>query len=179
MANEKVARRYAAAIFSLAKDQNAVDSIGLDLDGINGAIESDESTKRFFIAPVIDAGEKARVITAAFGGANEVALHSVLLLVRKRREALLPEIVQQYKVLQMQARGAEPLTVTTAQALSAAELAKMVARLETFYKKKFDVTQKIDAGLIGGVRIMMGDRRIDGSISGRLEDLSRTLFAKN
>ncbi|MDQ2918352.1 MAG: F0F1 ATP synthase subunit delta, partial [Verrucomicrobiota bacterium] len=78
-----------------------------------------------------------------------------------------------------QARGAEAVTVTTGQALSPQELRKMIARLEAVYKKKFDVTQKIDPTIIGGVRIMMGDRRIDGSISGRLEDLSRTLFAKN
>ncbi|GAC1391312.1 MAG: F0F1 ATP synthase subunit delta [Vulcanimicrobiaceae bacterium] len=180
MANEKVSRRYATAIFGLATEQNAVEPVGKDLARIDDAISSDETTKRFFLAPIIDAKEKERVLTESFSGqAHELALHALLLLVRKRREALLPEIVQQYKTLEMQARGAEPLTVTTAQALSAQELHKMVARLEQVYKKKFDVTQRVDPKLIGGVRIMMGDRRIDGSISGRLDELSRTLFAKN
>lgn len=180
MANEKVSRRYAAAVFSLAHEQNAVEQVGRDLERIDDAIQSDETTKRFFVAPVIDAKEKTRVLTETFGDkAHELALHTLLLLVGKRREALLPEIVRQYKALEMQGRGAEPLTVTTAQSLSAAELAKMVQRLEQVYKKKFDVTQQIDPKLIGGVRITMGDRRIDDSIAGRLEDLSRTLFAKN
>lgn len=180
MANEKVSRRYATAIFCLAKEQNAIEEVGRDLARIDDAIASDEMTKRFFIAPVIAASQKERVLTDSFlNNAHPVAVHTLLLLVRKHREALLPEIVQQYKSLEMQARGAEPLTLTTAQALSAEELHKMVARLEHVYKKKFDVTHKIDPSLIGGVRIMMGDRRIDSSISGRLEDLSRTLFAKN
>lgn len=180
MANEKVSRRYANAIFSLATEQNEVDRIGRDLERIDDAIGSDESTKRFFIAPVISAKEKARVLTEAFAsGAHPVALHTLLLLVRKRREALLPEIVRQYKQLEMQAHGAEPLTVTSAQPISADELKNMVIRLEAAYKKKFDVTQQVDPKLIGGVRISMGDRRIDDSIAGRLEDLSRTLFAKN
>jgi F-type H+-transporting ATPase subunit delta len=79
----------------------------------------------------------------------------------------------------MQARGAEPLTVTSAKQLSPQELNVLVARLQKIYGKTFDVTQNVDPNLIGGVRIMMGDRRIDGSVEGRLEELSRTLFAKN
>jgi F-type H+-transporting ATPase subunit delta len=108
-----------------------------------------------------------------------VALHTLLLLVRKRRESLLRAIVQQYDVLQMQARGAEPLTITSAKQLSQNELNQLVSRLEKIYGKTFDVTQNVDPNLIGGVRIAMGDRLIDGSVEGRLEELSRTLFAKN
>lgn len=180
MANEKVSRRYATAVFALAKEQNVVEDVGRDLGRIDDAISRDEETRRFFVAPVIDAKEKARVLTQSFGGnCQELALHVLLLLVRKRREALLPELVKQFKVLQMQDRGLEPVTITTAQPLSDEDLRKMVARLEHVFQKKFDVTQKVDSQLIGGVRIMLGDRRIDSSISGRLEDLSRTLFAKN
>ncbi|GAC1657599.1 MAG: F0F1 ATP synthase subunit delta [Vulcanimicrobiaceae bacterium] len=180
MANEKLARRYASAIFALASDGKATEGVGHDLQRVNDAIQSNDDTKRFFVAPVVDAQEKERVLRDTIAGnVHEVALHALLLLVRKRREALLPEIVRQYRILEMRARGAEPLTVTTARALSAPALAKMLSRLEEVYAKKFDVKQDVDPHLIGGARIMMGDRRIDGSVSGRLEDLSRTLFAKN
>jgi F-type H+-transporting ATPase subunit delta len=180
MANETVARRYAAAIFQLASEQRAVEAVGKDLRMLGDAIYEEETTKAFFLSPVIERREKERVLAAAFTGkAHDVALHTLLLLVRKRREALLREIVQQYAVLEQQARGAEPLSITSAKQLSADELRALVARLETIYGKKFDVSQRVDQNLIGGVRIMMGDRRIDGSVEGRLEELSRTLFAKN
>lgn len=180
MANEKVARRYAVAVFQLAGDQRAVEAVGKDLHVLSDAIYEDGTTKEFFLSPVIDSKEKAQVLAAAFAGkAHEIALHTVLLLVRKRREALLKEIVAQYDVLQMRARGAEPLTITSAKELSREKLGELVAALEKIYSKTFDVTQRIDPSLIGGVRIMMGDRRVDGSVEGRLEELSRTLFAKN
>ena len=139
----------------------------------------DGLTKEFFLSPVIDRKEKEKLLLATFSGkVNEIALNALLLLVRKRREALLAEIVRQYDVLQMQARGAEPLTIATAKPLSDQDLHALVARLESVYGKKFDVAQRMDPSLIGGVRIMMGDRRIDGSVEGRLEELSRTLFAQ-
>ena len=114
----------------------------------------------------------------AFGGkVNDISLHTLLLLVRKRREAILSDLLTEYRKLELASRGLEPLTVATAKDIPDAELRAMVARLEAVYSKKFDVTVKHDASLIGGVRIIMGDRRIDGSVAGRLEELTRTLFA--
>lgn len=180
MANETVARRYALAVFQLAAEQQAVDAVGADLHTLRDAIYADQTSKGFLLSPVIDRKEKERVFSAAFAGkTHDVALHTLLLLVRKRREALLAEIVQQYDALQLQARGEEPLTVTSAKELSTGELRSLVERLEKLYGKKFSVTQTVQPNLIGGVRIMMGDRRIDGSVEGRLEELTRTLFAKN
>jgi F-type H+-transporting ATPase subunit delta len=43
------------------------------------------------------------------------------------------------------------------------------------YGKKFEVKEVVDPRLIGGLRIRMGDRRIDASISGRLDSLAREL----
>jgi F-type H+-transporting ATPase subunit delta len=180
MANETVARRYALAVFQLAEQGRVVDAVGRDLHALSDAIHDDQAAKGFFLSPVINRKEKERLFAQAFAGkVHDVALHTVLLLVRKRREALLVEIVRQYDALQLQARGEEPLTITSAKQLSASELRTLVDRLEKIYGKKFNVSQAVQPNLIGGVRITMGDRRIDGSVEGRLEELTRTLFAKN
>ena len=180
MANETVARRYAAATYELASDAKAVDRVRSDLHAFKDAIYSDAATRSFFFSPVVDRKEKVRILEKAFGPkAHDIALHSLLLLVRKRRETLLAEIVAQFDVLEVRGRGAEPLTITTAAALSDEDARAMVSRLEKIYGKTFNVEQKVDTHLIGGMRIMMGDRRIDGSVAGRLDELSRTLYAKN
>jgi F-type H+-transporting ATPase subunit delta len=115
------------------------------------------------------------VIAQAFDKLNEVALHAILLLIRKRRESLAPEIVAQFDVLERQARGAQTLNVTSARPLAKADLDALVAKLTAAFKTPFDVTQNVDPELIGGVRITMGDKRIDGTIAGRLDDLARML----
>jgi F-type H+-transporting ATPase subunit delta len=177
MANETLARRYATAVFSLAQEGGHVELVGNDLQRLADSIYSDQTTAQFFVAPIFDRYVKERALTAAFDGkVDDVALHTVLLLVRKHRETLLRELIAQYRTLQMQARGQEPLTVTSATPLSAAELRELVERLERIYDKKFDVRASIDPAVIGGVRVSTGDRRIDGTVAGRLDEISRELF---
>jgi F-type H+-transporting ATPase subunit delta len=175
MPNEKLARRYATAIFQLATEGDAVAAVGHDLHTFVAALEADATVDRFFRSPVIDRGEKAAVIGDAFSKLHVVALHAVLLLIRTRRESLAPEIVAQFDVLERQARGAQTLHVVTARPLAKTELDALVAKLAAGYKTPFDVTQSVDPDLIGGVRITMGDKRIDGTIAGRLDDLARML----
>jgi F-type H+-transporting ATPase subunit delta len=179
MPNETLARRYAQAIFELAREAGKVDEVGRDLRTVWDAMQEDPSVIRFFIAPIIDRAEKAQILLDAFSGKiEELALHTLLLLVRKRRERLLPEIVEQYRVLEQTARGAEPLTITTAHELPKAELDELVGRLAKVYGKKFEAVQHVDPSLLGGVRVRMGDVAIDGTIEGKLEELSRTLFSE-
>ena len=175
MPDETLARRYATAIFQLATDANAVPAVGHDLHTFVAALAADEDVDRFFRSPVVDRTEKTAVIAQAFDKLHELALHAILLLIRKRRESLAPEIVRQYDVLEREARGAQTLRVTSARELSKAELDAIVARLTASYKTPLDVTQTVDKDLIGGIRLTIGDKRIDGTIAGRLDDLARAL----
>lgn len=179
MANETLARRYALAVFGLAEQAGRVDRVGNDLSAIGRAVNEDAATREFFVSPVVNRGDKEKAFASAFNGRiDEIALHTALLLIRKRREAILDDVITEYRKLELAARGMEPLTVVTAHELAQNELRSIVERLERVYGKKFDVTVRRDPALIGGVRIVMGDRRIDGTVAGRLEELSRTLFAQ-
>ena len=180
MANESLARRYAVAVYQLAQESGSVERVGSELNSIAKAIGSDAAAREFFVAPTVERGDKESALAAAFRGhVSDIALHTLLLLVRKRRERILDSLVEEYRKLQLQGHGAEALVVTTARELGPEELRGMVERLERVYGKRFEAEVRRDPALIGGVRITMGDHVIDGSVAGRLEELSRTLFASN
>jgi len=174
--NQTLARRYAVAVSSLATEQQAADRVGSELATVADAIAGNAQAREFFLSPVIPKPAKERLLDEAFEGKlHPIALHTLLLLVRKRREPLLPALVAEYLDLQRAARGAQTVTLTAARALGASESASLVQRLERLYGKKFEVAQVVDPSLIGGLRIMMGDRRIDATIAGSLNALARDL----
>lgn len=180
MVNRTLARRYAVAIAALAREQNAVDRVTADLNVLAAAVGGPVRVREFYESPVVDRPSKERMLLEIFDGkVHPIALHALLLLVRKRRESLLRAIVEEYISLERAARGVETLTLESARTLDRAEYARLVSQLEEHYKKKFEVTEVVDPELIGGLRIVMGDRRIDASVSGRLSALARELSEAN
>lgn len=181
MQNETLARRYATAIFTLAKQAGTIAPVGDDLARIERSIYESDDVRRFYLSPVFERSKKGDALLAAFSRAasgskpSDIAVHALLLLVRKRREALLPTIVREYGKLALAAAGENPLEIVSARDLSPADVAAIVKRLEASYKKKFSVTARTDPSLLGGVRITMGDVRVDGTLAGRLDALARDL----
>jgi len=175
MPQETLARRYATAVFQLATEANKVKPIQHDLHTFVAALDADAEVRRFFRSPVVDRYEKEEIVGKAFDKLDPIALHTILLLVRKRREAIVEELVAQYDDLERESRGAQSLRITSAKPLPQDEIDKIVGRLAQVYGTPFDVTSAVDPDLIGGVRITIGDRRVDGSVAGRLDDIARLL----
>lgn len=178
MPNETLARRYATAVFQLAQEADKISGVQHDLHTFVAALDADADVRKFFRSPVVDRKEKETIVSQAFAKLDPIALHTILLLIRKRRENMAEEIVTQFDVLERAARGAQELRVTSARPLGKAELDAIVQRLASAYRTTFDVTQAVDPELIGGVRITIGDRLVDGTIAGRLDDIAR-LFSTN
>jgi F-type H+-transporting ATPase subunit delta len=174
--NQTLARRYAIAVATLAREQNAVERVSSDLKAAADVLTAPGIARDFFESPVIDRPSKERAIAEIFEGKlHTLALHTVLLLVRKRRERVLGALVNEYAALERAARNAELLTLQSARPLQAEERTRLVTRLEGIYGKKFEVNEVVDPSLIGGLRVTMGDRRIDSTIAGRLDALAREL----
>jgi F-type H+-transporting ATPase subunit delta len=67
--------------------------------------------------------------------------------------------------------GSAVATVTTAVPLGAAQLQRLETTLASQYGRRVQLNQVIDASVIGGIRIQIGDDVIDGSVATRINDL--------
>ena len=101
----------------------------------------------------------------------------IQLLIEYDRLPLLPEIFEQFETLKNEREGVVDAQITSAFALEGAQLASLVADLEKRFKRKINPRVSIDRDLIGGVRVVVGDAVIDGSVRGKLNAMAAGLLA--
>ena len=101
----------------------------------------------------------------------------IALLIEYDRLTLLPEIFGQFETLKNEREGVVDAQITSAFALEGAQLASLVADLEKRFKRKINPQVSVDSNLIGGVRVVIGDEVIDGSVRGKLNAMAAGLLA--
>jgi F-type H+-transporting ATPase subunit delta len=67
------------------------------------------------------------------------------------------------------------VAVITAQAIDDAQIAGLVSALQEKYKQRITISVVVDATLIGGVKIVIGDKVIDATVRGKLDSMAATL----
>jgi F-type H+-transporting ATPase subunit delta len=172
------ARRYAEAAFDLAKAEGDLDGWADDVRRA-AAVAADEATADALDNPTIPVTEREEAVSAALRDrVREPVLRLALLLVRRGRAALLPDLAREFERLLDRERGVVTAIVTSAAPLSDADakaVSERVAALRNAETVRLE--QRVDESLIGGLTIRVGDRLIDASVRGRLERLRARIVA--
>ena len=116
------------------------------------------------------------LFAAACGDLPKDAQNLVRVLIENDRLAALPQIRDLYEELKNEREGVVDAVITTAFPLDNRQLAALVAEVEGRFKRKVKPQVNVDAGLIGGVRMQVGDEVIDGSVRGKLATLAAALM---
>lgn len=171
MAARGIAKRYAQAVFDLARESNSVDAWLAQLTRLAG-IANDDVAGAFFTSPSVDTADKHAAITTFLPGAeNQEARNLALLLIQRRRFDILPDILEVFEGLVLESQGIAVADVTTAVQLSDAEQAEVAQRLSSMIGQRVQVRTKVDPSIIGGIVARVGDRLIDGSVESQLRSL--------
>lgn len=177
MERATLARPYAEAVGKLAAQDNSWTLWSQRLS-LLAAVASDEQVQGLALNPAVDSARVAELVLSVCGEQlGQEGANLVRLLAENKRLPLIPEIVSSFEALKAAQEGELSAHVTTAYAMSAEQLASLVAKLETKFGRKINATQSVDADLIGGVIIQVGDEVMDASVRGGLEGLGVTLKA--
>lgn len=178
MLNLQLVRKYAKAIFEIAQEEDKLVEYGDELKAARDGIDAVPQAIEFFSNPQVDPKLKKELLQKCF--AKELSknvYHFMLLLVDKHRFSLFPAIVDEYRALSNDARRILIADVTTAAPATKKQQKAIADKLEQVTGKKVELRLHENKALIGGVIVKIGDRRIDGSVAGRLETMKRKLLA--
>lgn len=167
-----LARPYARAAFSLARDAGALPAWS-DALAFAARMAADPQVAALLGNPKLTQADVNTLLAPQ--EANETFGNFLGLLFENRRLPLLPEIAGLYDELRFEAERVVKAKVTSAVALPAAELETIKAALKRRFGRDVEVETAVDDSLIGGAVIAAGDVVIDGSIRGKLHRLDAAL----
>jgi F-type H+-transporting ATPase subunit delta len=129
----------------------------------------------FIQNPLIKTDTKKDVVIEVFASVNPVTQSLFHLLLENKRFEILAAIAVEYNNLFDVMNGVEVAKVTTAFPMDAALEAKVLAKIATFSDKKVTIENTVDASIIGGFILRIGDKQYNASVANRLHVLKREL----
>jgi F-type H+-transporting ATPase subunit delta len=175
--NNKVASRYARALFESTVESGDAKAVAQDLETVSAVFSQVPALNRFMENPGIPAAEKLQLVDKEFGqNVNPWVNRLLHLLVENGRMPVLPQLAIWFTEYMNQRDN-----VARAEVVSAVELEEELRRriqktLESSLGfSRVDVQNRVDPGILGGVIIKVQDKVFDGSYVGRLEELRKQL----
>ncbi|MEN9941113.1 MAG: hypothetical protein RLZZ321_1008 [Bacteroidota bacterium] len=173
MKSTKSAGRYAKALLELALDQDKLALVEADMLQLIKMSEEVHDFHVFINSPLIQIDKKVAVIHSIFKDFNEVTLKFLALVTNNGREGAMIEIAKQFIAQLMSHRGIVPVTIISAQQLEDNTKAEILSKINSVVKGTPLITEEVDASLIGGFIIRMGDQQIDASVATQLQRMKQ------
>lgn len=175
MASTRAAIRYAKAILEIADSKTVTTEVGVDMTLIASTIKGNLELSTFIQNPIIKTETKESALLEIFANVNAVTKSLFHLLFENKRFEILEAIALEYNKLFDIMNGVEVAKVTTAIPMDAALEAKVLAKIATFSNKKITIENTVDASIIGGFILRIGDKQYNASVANRLQVLKREL----
>lgn len=170
MASAGSGRRYAQAVFEIARDQDSYEEWLRDLQTLADVFGIQE-VQTFLEEPRVSSEDKEKLLDEHLPSLSPLAKNLSHVLMAKKRIALAPGIFEAYQEMVDEERGVVSATVTSALALDAESQKKIEETLQERVGRELRLSSDVDPDLVGGLVIRVGDRVIDGSTRTRLRNL--------
>jgi len=175
--NTNTARRYAKALFELARQEKQEKPVRERLEQMDGLIRTQPDLLDLCRNPLYSLDEKKRILNSLGDqiGSPPLLRRFTELLVHKNRLRELSEIAKVFGLMVDEAQGLEHVRVRVAKSLSKEQESGLKRQLGTIMRRELDLIVETDASLIGGMVVYAGSRVYDGSVKGQLLGLRREL----
>lgn len=177
MSENKAASRYAKSLIDLSTEQNSLEEMRNDMVLIEQVIDQNSVLEAILQNPVIPLDKKYSILEEVFGKqVHEITKSYLKLIVSKGRSAILFDTTKAFIRQYNSIKGIVTAEVSSATELTEANKAEIIAVVKKeIGAKEVIIKEKINADLIGGFILKVGDRQFDASIAGSLNKLKKEL----
>jgi F-type H+-transporting ATPase subunit delta len=178
MSNSMVAKRYALALFRIAKEQQLLGVVGEELRVVKEVMQYNVDLKAVLNSSKLSMAKKKEILRAAFASLNVYVLNTLMILIDRHRENEIVEVANQFFELANDEAGIAEAQVYSTRELTEAEREVLSATFAAKVgKKSLRIENIVDSELLGGIKLRIGNRIYDGSLRGKLNRLERKLLS--
>ncbi|MFV2033517.1 MAG: F0F1 ATP synthase subunit delta [Halocynthiibacter sp.] len=172
-----IARRYATAVFELAKEGKTLGTLESDIDALDAALGESADFTALVASPIYSRQEQQAAIgeLAELMGLSIVVANTLRLMAGKRRLFVLPQLLAALRLLISEEKGEIRAEVTAASALSKSQSDELARALKAVVGKTVKIEENVDESLIGGLIVKVGSKMIDTSIRAKLNSLQNSM----
>ncbi|HVP28959.1 MAG TPA: ATP synthase F1 subunit delta [Myxococcota bacterium] len=178
MPKSAAARRYAKALFSLARDEGRIDGVLSEVGALAGLLEGSAELRNVLFRPLHPVAQRKAVLAdlAERGKISPTLRKFLALLLEHRRMGLFFEVRAELERLANEAAGRLEAEVVAASELVPDQLERLRRALSARTQRDVQLRVRIDPSIVGGVVAKVGDLVFDGSLRTQLGQLRATLM---
>ena len=175
MKSREIARRYAEALYDLGYEEGLLDTIGAAYGDVVTAIAATPDAVRFLDHPLVPRARKIAFLDQAFPDVPEYLRNLLRLLVRNGRGGYIRVVYDEFRALRSVRENIARVEVATAKPLSPEDKARLTEHLAAVLGKQVEIEERVEPELLGGVRLELDGKVIDGTLRAKLAQLRTAL----
>jgi F-type H+-transporting ATPase subunit delta len=174
--DNKVAKRYATALYNEAVRNDVVQTVEMDLASISNLIHSRTEFRDFLMTPEVAREEKVQIAERLFSDrVTALTMQFLRLVLEKRRESEFETIREEFVEIRRENSNVIFTEIISAKPLDDIQRTAIETKLQSLTGKRIEAAYDVDPSLIGGVKVAYGNFVLDGTVKGSLRRLQDTL----
>lgn len=172
----KTAMTYGGALYDLAREESLEEQILGELHTVSDLFRQNPDYARLLMEPSIEKQERTNLIDEAWGSSvHPYTLNFMKLLCDNGTISSLPDCMQAFRSRYNRDYGIIDVRAVSAVPLTEAQTHRLREKLEAKCKKHVELTVQTDSTLLGGIRLELPDRQLDGSVQNHLNQIQQLL----
>ena len=175
--NKGIIKKYAQLLYQVAVKEDDINQISDYLHSIRSILKSVPELNQLFITRRVQVQDKMIMLKNILGDKiSDIVMDLMVLLMENGHMMLFGEIVKRCDYLLDKESKIVKVRITSSSILSDDEVQLISSKIENNIQKEVEVKTEIDASIIGGIKLRVGNTLIDGSINSRLQKMRDTLI---
>ena len=172
----EVGSAYGEALYDLAKSEDLADTILGQITVLDESFRQEPDFLRLLQSANLSKQERCQIVEDSFRGkVHDYVLNFLKILTEKNYARHFSDCTAAYRRHYNLDNDILVVTAITAVALTQEQSGKLSQKLSAITGKKIDLCNRVEPGILGGVRLDYDGKRVDGTVSNRLEKLGSLL----